>query len=231
MCGRASLTKQEKELESRFDASFYQEDIVRYNPLPNFNVAPSHYVPVLTDQDPDHFHPFRWGLVPFWAKDHKIGYRMINARIETADEKPAFRQAFAKRRCIIPFDGFYEWKKCPDGQKQPYWIHCPDNDIFTIAGLWETWRQPDGETLYSFTLITRPPNELMTLVHDRMPAILPRHRERDWLDPDLPVDKAKQLILDLDPVLEAVPVSSRVGNVRNNDEALLQPTGPPLTID
>lgn len=100
MCGRSSLTVTEKELEKRFNASFYSEDLERYNPLPNFNMAPTQNLPVITDADPDHINLYRWGLIPFWAKDEKIGYRMINARMETVAEKPAFRQAFRQRRCL-----------------------------------------------------------------------------------------------------------------------------------
>ena len=128
MCGRASLTKVEKDLEERFHATFYSEDLERYNPLPNYNVAPTQMHPVITNTDPDHLQFFKWGLIPFWAKDEKIGSRMINSRIETILEKPAFRNAVNKRRCLVPFDGFYEWKKTPTG-KIPYRIILKDKDL------------------------------------------------------------------------------------------------------
>ena len=121
MCGRSSLTKTEKEIEERFNATFYSDELERYNPLPNYNAAPSHMMPVITNQDPDHIHLYRWGLIPFWAKDEKIGYKMINARVETLMEKSAFKNAAKHRRCLVPMDGFYEWKK--EGKtKTPYLI-------------------------------------------------------------------------------------------------------------
>lgn len=226
MCGRASLTKVEKELEARFHASFYREDIERYNPLPNFNIAPSHYHPVITNEDPDHFHPFRWGLVPFWAKDEKIGYKMINARVETLAEKPSFRQALRNRRCIVPFDGFYEWKKT-DGAKLPHFIHRKDSDIFSIAGLWEKWKEPNsGKALFTFTLITLDASPAISKLHDRMPAMLLPEEEALWLQQDIPPEEVLTLIRPFpDELLEIYPVSTKVNNVRNNDPSLLERAG------
>lgn len=134
MCGRSSLTKTEKELEERFNATFYSDTLVQYNPLPNYNVAPSHYLPVITNQDTSHFQALRWGLIPSWAKDKKIGYKMINARIETLFEKSTFKQAVSKRRCLVPADGFYEWQKITNQkgkiEKQPYHIKTTDQEVF-----------------------------------------------------------------------------------------------------
>jgi len=226
MCGRASLTKVEKELEERFHATFYREDIERYNPLPNFNVAPTHYHPVITNEDPDHFHPFRWGLVPFWAKDEKIGYKMINARVETLNEKPSFRQALQRRRCLVPFDGFYEWKKT-DGTKQPFFIHRKDSGLFAMAGLWEKWKDPgSGTPLFTFTLITLDASPLIGKLHDRMPAMLLPEEEELWLDREMPPEEALKLIRPYpDELLEIYPVSTSVNNVRNNDPSLLERAG------
>ncbi len=221
MCGRSSLTKTEKELEMRFNATFYSENLERYNPLPNFNVAPSHMHPVITNQDPTHFQPFRWGLIPSWAKDHKIGYKMINARKETVLEKNAFKKAVEKRRCIVPFDGFYEWKKLKDG-KQPYRITLKDGGLFSVAAIWEKWKNPAGEIVYSFSLLTQEPNKLMANIHDRMPAILLPNQEKIWLDNELPAKDVLQMIIPYpDEELVAYPVSKAVGNVRNNDPSLL----------
>lgn len=222
MCGRSSLTKTEKELEERFNSTFYSEDLERYNPLPNFNVAPSHHHPVITNMDPNHFMPLRWGLIPFWAKDERIAYKMINARLETITEKPAYRNAVEKRRCIIPFDGFYEWKR--DGkQKIPYRICTTNTEIFSVAGIWEQWKSPSGEDVFSFSVITRSPNEMMEKIHDRMPAILLPEQERLWINNELNTDEALSL---LEPYpsefMEAYQVSTRVGNVRNNDPELIQ---------
>ena len=221
MCGRSSLTIKEKELEKRFNATFYSDELERYNPLPNFNVAPSHMHPVMTNLDQEHLQFFRWGLIPFWAKDIKVGYKMINARKETLLEKKTFKNAVNKKRCIVPFDGFYEWKKTEDG-KQPYRITTTNREVFCVAGLWERWSSPEGTDIHSFTLITQEPNELMQDIHNRMPAILLPEQERDWLDMSIPSEEAIQL---LEPypsdLMKAYPVSKRVGNVRENDEELI----------
>jgi putative SOS response-associated peptidase YedK len=222
MCGRASLTKVEKDLEERFHATFYSEDLERYNPLPNYNVAPTQMHPVVTNSDPDHLQFFKWGLIPFWAKDEKIGSRMINSRIETILEKPAFRNAVNKRRCLVPFDGFYEWQKTPSG-KIPYRIVLKDKGIFAVAGIWEKWKSPDGEAVFSFSLITQPPNDLMGAIHDRMPAILLAEQEQIWLDSDIPAEEALKMVAPFpDELLEAYTVSKRVNKVSENDASLVE---------
>jgi putative SOS response-associated peptidase YedK len=111
MCGHSSLTKTEKEIEERFNASFYSEDLERYNPIPNFNIAPTHMHPVITNDDQGHLKLFKWGLILFWAKDHRIGFKIINVRLETVAEKNAYKNALKSRRCIVPFYGYYEWQK------------------------------------------------------------------------------------------------------------------------
>jgi putative SOS response-associated peptidase YedK len=222
MCGRSSLTKTEKELEERFRATFYSEELERYNPLPNFNVAPTHMHPVITQEDPLHLQLYRWGLIPFWAKDMKIGSKLINARIETIDEKPSFRQAFQKRRCIVPFDGYYEWQKTSQG-KIPYRIKLKNIDIFTIAGLYESWKNPEGTQVHSFTLITREADPLIAALHHRMPFMLLPDQEKLWLDPQIP---SKDLIHELDPVhgedIIWYRVSDRVNKVSENDAGLIE---------
>jgi len=223
MCGRSSLSKTEKELEERFNATFYSDGLVNYNPLPNYNVAPTHIMPVITNEAQNLFRAFRWGLIPFWAKDKKIGYRMINARIETLFEKSSFKQAVTKRRCLVPADGFYEWKKTSEG-KQPYRIQTTDQEIFSMAGIWERWKNPqDGQLIFSFSVITQGPNELMEDIHNRMPAILRAEQETLWLADDL---SPKDLVEMIEPYpsehMKAYPVSMRVGNVRNNDARLIE---------
>ena len=223
MCGRSSLTKKEKEIEARFNATFYSDELDRYNPLPNYNMAPSHRCPVITNQDRAHLQIYRWGLVPHWAKDEKIGYKMINARKETLLEKSAFKTAASKRRCIIPLDGYYEWKR--DGkEKIPYRIITTDNDLFSVAGLWERWVDDKGVDLYTFTIITQEPNELMESIHDRMPAILTEEQEILWLSDDL---SPKELVDMIEPypadLMKAYRVSSEVGNVKNNHKNLIDP--------
>lgn len=234
MCGRSSLTKTEKELEERFNATFYSDGLVNYNPLPNYNVAPSHVMPVITNEDRAHFQAYRWGLIPSWAKDQKIGYKMINARIETLFEKSTFKMAVAKRRCLIPADGFYEWKKIrgADGKitKQAYRIQTTDREIFTMAGLWDRWKAPDGQAVFSFTVITQPPNELIKDIHDRMPAILTAKQEELWLSDDI---TPQELVDMIEPYnveqMKAYPVSNNVGNVRNNSKDLIAEHRPDLS--
>lgn len=222
MCGRSSLTKVESELEERFDATFYSDELEQYNPLPNFNVAPTHMHPVITNDDPDHLQYFRWGLIPFWAKDIKVGYKMINARIETLLQKSTFKSAMKNKRCIVPFDGFYEWKKIGKN-KIPYRIITTDTEIFTIAGLWSKWKSPDGQEIHSFTLITQPPNKMLSDIHNRMPAILTPDQERLWLDDSIPPADAVQMIIPYpEENMKAYPVSKRVGNVRENDKELIE---------
>ncbi len=223
MCGRSSLTKTEKELEERFRANFYSEDLERYNPLPNFNVAPTQMHPVITMEEPEVIHLYRWGLIPFWAKDMKIGSSMINARIEGIETKPAFRQAFEKRRCIVPFDGYYEWMKTPEG-KIPYRIKVTNSDIFTIAGLYENWKNPEGKIIHSFTLITKEADPVIAHLHDRMPLILLPEQEKLWIDHSVPT---KDVMNNLQPVpgdwITWYRVSDRVNNVRENDAGLIEP--------
>lgn len=226
MCGRSSLTKSEKELEKRFRSTFYSEDLEKYNPLPNYNVAPTHVMPAITNRDPDHFTPLRWGLIPFWAKDIKIGYKMINARVETVKEKSAFKRALEKRRCLIPMDGYYEWQKTTSG-KVPYRITTTDQSIFAMAGLWESWQPKDGEKVYSFTIITQKPSKRIAHLHDRMPAILAADQEAAWLDTNLSIDDALSIIQPYpDDLLHFYPVSKRVGKVTENDAALIAEAPP-----
>lgn len=233
MCGRSSLTKSEKELEARFKATFYSEDLAKYNPLPNYNVAPTHVMPVITNKDPDHFLPMRWGLIPFWSKDIRMGYKLINARIESILEKTAFKYAIEKRRCLVPMDGYYEWKK-NGGKKVPFRIVTIDQEIFSVAGLWENWKSPDGHLIQSFTVLTQPASESIAHIHDRMPAILTKDQELDWLDMNISPGEALTIIAPyIDENLSAYPVSDRVGKVSENDEVLIReisPDGPQSTL-
>lgn len=223
MCGRSSLTKTEKELEQRFGASFYSDELLRYNPLPNFNVAPTHYHPVITEDDIQHLQLFKWGLVPFWAKDEKIGSKMINAKIETILEKPAFKSIAQTQRCLVPFDGFYEWKLYPDKHREPYRITVYNGEIFSVAGLWSSWQAPNGEIVKTFTLITQPPNQKMAEIHNRMPAILNKSDEAAWLDKGLSGTEALQLIMPFpDDEMQIYRVSDRINKVSNNDSDLIK---------
>jgi len=223
MCGRSSLSKTEKELEERFDAGFYSEDLVRYKPLPNYNVAPSHILPVILNNDKRHFSPVRWGFIPFWATDKNIGYKMINARIETALEKTSFKKAFENKRCLVPADGFYEWKKTGNS-KQAFRILLKDESIFAFAGLWSKWTSPkDGAEILSFTIMTQKPNGLVEDIHDRMPVILRKDHEEAWLNNDVsPSELVKLLEPYPEEEMKAYPVSDRVNKVSNNDAELIK---------
>ncbi len=221
MCGRASLTKSEKVLEVRFKASFLSEDAEKYNPLPNFNVAPTHVMPILTADNPMHFSPMQWGLIPAWAKDRKVGHKMINARSETVQEKGAFKSAIEKRRCLVPMDGYYEWKKTGK-KKVPYRIITTDQDLFCLAGIWEKWKSPEGEIIKSFTILTQKPSESIAHIHDRMPAIIRKDQERFWIDTNISTSEALSILTPYeDEFLKAYTVSDRVGKVSENDADLI----------
>jgi putative SOS response-associated peptidase YedK len=219
------LTKTEKELEKRFRATFYSDELERYNPLPNYNVAPTQMLPVITEGDANRIHIFRWGLVPFWAKDLSIGTKMINARSETLLEKPAFKSLIASKRCIIPLDGFYEWKKDDKGNKIPFRIVVTDQEIFGAAGLWDVWvDKVSGQEWHTFTIITTPPNRLMEAIHDRMPAILLRENESLWLDEAVRPSEAVELLSPYPSEnMRAYQVSALVNNVRNRAKEVMEP--------
>ncbi|MEZ5372123.1 MAG: SOS response-associated peptidase [Microthrixaceae bacterium] len=208
-------------------------------PEGRYNIAPSAEVFVVyEDGDLRRLDGFHWGLVPGWAKDLKIGNRMTNARAETVAEKPAFRRAFAKRRCIVPADGFYEWTKEPNPanpkkqRKQPHFISRPDGEPYAFAGLWERWRGDlDGsETeVRSTTIITTTANEPMSELHDRMPVMLAPEHWDAWLDPDnADIDTLGQLLVPAPPrLITHHPVSTEVNNARNQGAHLIEAVDPP----
>ncbi len=179
MCGRYSLVANMSELALRFD--FESEGETR---APQFNIAPTQEVLAVTRDAVDSRNAaraMRWGLIPFWAKDRSIGNRMINARAETVDTNGAFRRAFERRRCLVVADGFYEWLKIGK-DRVPMRVSLRSGEPFAFAGLWETWRSPEGDPVASCTIITTTANAVMEAVHDRMPVILPREVEGVWLD-------------------------------------------------
>ncbi|HEX5446674.1 MAG TPA: SOS response-associated peptidase [Pirellulales bacterium] len=166
----------------------------------------------------------RWGLVPFWAKDIKVGFANINAKAEGIENKPAFREAFRQRRCLVPVDNFCEWKKV-DGGRQPYAIALKSRGLMALAGVWENWRSPAGERIRSFAIITTEPNELCAKLHNRMPAIIAPQDWPAWLGEE-PADEAElKALLAPYPSDDMIcwPVSARVGNVKNNDPSLADP--------
>ncbi|HEX4868338.1 MAG TPA: SOS response-associated peptidase [Acidimicrobiales bacterium] len=207
---------------------------------PSYNVAPTRDVyAVLSDGSTRHLDAFHWGLVPLWAKDAKIGSKMINARAETLAEKNAYKSAFKRRRCLVPADGFYEWRKDPDAppkaKKQPFFIHRPDGRPYAFAGLWEVWRGPnkDQEPLRSCTIITTTPNEPMAAIHDRMPVILPESAWDTWLDREVDdLELLGKLLVPAAPELTVMhPVSTAVNNVRHNGPELIDEIDPDVPVE
>jgi Uncharacterized conserved protein len=225
MCGRATLSKSKSTLEKRFRAKFSPMD--EDQNIVNYNVAPTQLHPVITNENPQQIQLFKWGLIPFWAKDSKIGSKMINSRIETITEKPSFRTAIKRRRCLVLLDGFYEWKKLGN-RKQPYYIHLKNKEAFALAGIWEKWKHPEnGKPIYSFSIITQSPNNFMAQIHNRMPAILLKEDEQKWLDINLSADETLSSIRPLDDdLLEAYPISNQVNRVSENTPELLNPISP-----
>lgn len=234
MCGRFVSASPPDQIASYFDA-VPSEALIE----PSYNVCPTNDVyAVLVDGGLRRLEPLHWGLVPMWAKDPKIGSRMINARAETIMEKNAFKQAFKRRRCLIPADGFYEWTLPPGAKKkQPMFIHRPDGEPYAFGGLWEVWRSKEDpdQVLRSCTIITGAPNETMATIHERMPLILPPSRWSDWLDPDLQdTDRLGQFLVPAPKELITFhPVSTDVNSVRNDGPHLIEPVDPeaPLALD
>lgn len=189
-----------------------------------YNIAPTHEVPVVLDVARNELTPVRWGLIPSWSKDASAAAKMINARCETVHEKPAFRSAFKKRRCLVPAEGFYEWQKIPGAGKQPYNIQMKSGQPFAFAGLWESWKNSEGADVRTCTIITTTPNAVTEPIHDRMPVILPVGTYDAWLDPATNVDDLKAFLIPYaSDEMMAYPVSTRVGSVQNNDASLIEP--------
>jgi putative SOS response-associated peptidase YedK len=217
MCGRYLLTSP---VEALRQLLLFEE---RPNLMPRYNVAPTQDVPIvrLRQDGGRELTMVRWGLVPHWAKDLAIGNRMINARAETVERLPAFRDAYRERRCLVPADGFFEWRK--EGRlRQPLLIRRKDRAPFAFAGLWSRWRQPDGAILRSMTIVTCPANELVAPVHDRMPVILDPDDFGAWLDPRT-VDGRTLLRPCPAAWLDVTPVNRRVNSPINDDPACITP--------
>lgn len=197
MCGRYTITDP---VEAQAALAPVLDDRTPIGDLPpRFNVAPTQLVPIAANRETRALELARWGLVPSWAKDLAIGARMINARAESLGEKPAFRDAFARRRCLVPADGFFEWQKAGK-QKQPYFIHTAGRRPFAFAGLWDRWKQPDGTWLISFTIVTCTPNALVAGLHDRMPVVVAPEDWDRWLARDaLPPEALADILTAADP--------------------------------
>lgn len=220
MCGRFTLTVDPAELKDLYQNASFPEKFA-----PRYNIAPSQAVLAIPNDGKNAADFFLWGLIPSWAKDASIGNRMINARGETLAEKPSYRGVYKYKRCLIPADGFYEWKSQPGTKtKTPYFVHMKNGQPFAFAGLWDEWRAADGSQLRTCTIITTSPNALMSPIHDRMPVILQPADYGEWLDeaPRAP-DSLQHLIAAFPAdLMEAYPVSALVNSPSNDRAELLQ---------
>lgn len=221
MCGRFTLTADPAELQERFS-----EYTLPAEYAPRYNIAPTQPILAIPNDDKFKVDFFVWGLIPMWAKNPAIGNKMINARAETLAERPAFRGSLKYKRCLILADGFYEWKSVVGRKaKTPYFIHMKDRKPFVFAGLWDSWNSPDGSQVKSCTIITTEPNELMTLIHNRMPVILHPRDYAKWLDPAPQTPDKLQPLLKPFPAdaMDAYPVSALVNRPANDVPALVVP--------
>jgi len=226
MCGRFARKSTQQVLADWFGVEL--EDMPWF--APTYNAAPQSTQPVVRlgrDTGRREFAVLRWGLVPFWSKDAKSAYSTINARAEEAASKPAFREALKKRRCLVPADAFYEWKKLDAKTKHPYAFALKSGEPYALAGLWERWQPKEGEALETFTILTTDPNPLLEPFHNRMPVILEPPDYARWLEPGDPARPPIDLMRSYpEEKMRAWRVDDRVGNVRNNDEKLLTELGP-----
>lgn len=222
MCGRFTVTCDEPELIERFEV---KETFRETRLVPRFNVSPTQSVAVVVkNKGTTTLDTYKWGLIPFWVKDLKKMKPMINARSESLAEKPFFKTALSRRRCLIPADGFYEWKQEPDSKrKTPMFIHLPDRKLFAFAGLWDEWKDPEGNPIRTCTIITTEANDSIKPVHDRMPVILSPEAESKWLDEknNDPMDLISLLKSCSDRILRMHPVSDKVNSPKTDSRELI----------
>lgn len=221
MCGRYTLKEDTEMMEAWFDA--VMEDFEKFGP--NYNVAPTHTMPVVGENKSRKrtIRPFRWGLLPFWAKDEKVSYSMINARAESLDSKKSFKKPFERHRCLVPASGFYEWKG-EKGNKTPFYIFPTHEPMFAFAGIYNVWESPEGEKVPSYSIITTKANKKMSELHDRMPVMLLKEEWDEWLDPGNQDTKALKELLNPfpDDAIDFHQVKKEVGKVSNNSVDLLE---------
>jgi putative SOS response-associated peptidase YedK len=239
MCGRYASYRYDRDIADRFGANLIATEGAR---VPSWNLAPTQRVRAVLDEAEDgqlqrQLTALRWGLIPPWAKDPAIGNRMINARVESVLDKPAYRSAACRKRCIVPADGYYEWQKTSSGRKQPYYLHDPAGAMLAFAGLYEFWRDPEvaeddpHRWIRSVTIITTRATDATGHIHDRSPLILPRELEDRWLDPTLTDrDTVQDLLAAVpDPALMPYPVSTRVNKPSSDDADLITPIEQPTS--
>lgn len=221
MCGRYSLSKSKIELEERFQA----EMLVDFKP--RFNIAPTQLVPVITSESPKGFSFFYWGITPDFAKNKPVSQKFINAKAETVNEKISFKSSFEKRRCLVPADGFYEWKKLGKKTKVPYRFTLANDEAFSFAGIWEEYENDKGEINHTFLILTTEPNRLVSEVHDRMPVILAKDDEKKWLDKySSEANLLKMLTTYSADDMLNYTVSPMVNQVQNDSPGIIRKTSP-----
>jgi putative SOS response-associated peptidase YedK len=218
MCGRFTLTVDPADLQTLLDLIDVPSELT-----PRYNIAPTQPVAVVTSPTDRKVEIFQWGLIPSWSKDPSMGSRLINARAETVHEKPAFRASFARKRCLILADGFFEWQQL-EKSKQPYYIRLASGEPFAFAGLWDHWTSPEGDERKTCTIITCEPNALMSQLHNRMPVIFDKTTMWDWLDPDAPPLALKAMLAPYAAnAMTAYPVSRAVNRPANDSPECIQP--------
>ena len=217
MCGRFALVSW-----SALTEQFNLDDIDETFKRTRYNIAPTQQIAIIANEERRQLTLAHWGLIPHWAKDKKIAAKMINARAETIDEKPSYRTPFKKHRCLIPADAFYEWTG-KGKNKEPQLIRLTGGKLFAFAGLYSTWRSPDGNVVPSCTIITTEPNELVAKIHHRMPVIMAEEAYDRWLEPGPGKDLKELLVPYPASEMEAFPVSTAVNNVRNDSEECIKP--------
>lgn len=213
MCGRFSFSYSQRIIEEIFDIEVDTEEY-----KPRYNCAPSQNLAVISNESPKKLSFYKWGLIPFWAKDISIGNKMINAKTKTIAEKPSFKQSFKSRRCLVPADSFYEWKQ--DKEKMPYRIMMKNEKPFAMAGIWDRWKDAEGREMHTFSIITTEANELMKPLHHRMPVILERHNEQNWLE-STDNDFLMSLLRPYNPdEMEAYPIVKLVNSPKNDSSEI-----------
>lgn len=221
MCGRYSFILEDEMIKERFGVTV-RTAIYKAR----YNCAPTQKLAVISNENPGELSLYRWGLIPFWAKDISIGNKLINAKSETILEKPSFKNSFKDKRCLVLSDGFYEWRKGP--VKTPFRITRSDGSAFAMAGIWDRWIGPEGEEIRSFAILTTSPNSLMEKIHDRMPVILDPETEKRWIGNTSPESLIELMKPCAAASLIAYPVSSLVNSPRNDSPEILVPAGEPL---
>jgi len=217
MCGRFTFTEKNKSII----AKQFGLTVVPSKPKVSYNLAPSQDIPVILNETPHQLSYVKWGLVPRWSTDPKTSYRMINARCETITQKPSFKQCIVQKRCLVLADSFFEWKKM-DRKKTPFRIMLEDDSLFAMAGIWETWEKGD-KIIHSCAVVTTNPNRLMRCIHHRMPVILPKDKQQEYLRSDNMKDVLKMLKPCDDKYMKAYMVSDLVNSPQNNDPSVIIP--------